>query len=80
MSITLGAPGVSLVTASDLALTLFPQALAEETVMVPPVKEEVKVTSTMVSFTPAPPGCAVMLELAGTFHTYEVAFATLRMV
>ena len=64
ISITLGEPGLSLVTTSE-RLLLVPQTLEAATVNDPVVKVLLKVTSMIVSLMPAPPGCPVMVALAG---------------
>ena len=67
-----GEPGLNLMMLNDLAL-LLPQPLEPATVRLPEVNPLLKVTSTMVSLMPAPPGCAVMLAPAGAVQTYKLA-------
>ena len=74
-----GVEGLLLVMVKLLAL-LVPQPLAAVTVMALEEKPLVKLTVTVVSFTPGPFGWLIVVVPACAVHAYEVAPITLGMV
>ena len=59
---------------------LVPQPADCTEILVAETKLLLKLTVIMVSFTPVPPGCEVIVAPVGTVQTYDNALDTLRMV